>query len=57
MFLVFIEVIEINICNISYNTKNNIETKALKESNDDINYYISNQHEADLIELNTLDVD
>ena len=57
MFLVFIEVIEINICNISYNTKNNIEIRALRESNDDINYYNSNQHEADLIELNPLESD
>ena len=32
MFLVFIEVIEINICNLSYNTKKNIESRARKES-------------------------
>ena len=28
MLLVFIEVIEINICNLSYNTKRNIELRS-----------------------------
>ena len=31
-FLIFIEIIEINICNISYNTKMNIEIRSGKES-------------------------
>ena len=31
-FLIFIEIIEINICNISYNTKKNIEIRSRKES-------------------------
>ena len=31
MFLVFIEVIEINICSLSYNTKKNIELRARKD--------------------------
>ena len=31
-FLIFIEIIEINICNISYNTKKNIEIRSGKES-------------------------
>ena len=57
MFLIFIEVIEINICNISYNTKNNILKRALTISNNDNNNRTSTQHEADLIELNTLDID
>ena len=31
-FLIFIEIIEINICNISYDTKKNIEIRSRKES-------------------------
>ena len=31
MFLAFIEVIELNICNISFNTKNNIQLRSLSE--------------------------
>ena len=31
-FLIFIEIIELNICNISYNTKKNIEKRSRKES-------------------------
>ena len=31
-FLIFIEIIEINICNISYNTKKNNEIRSGKES-------------------------
>ena len=54
MFLVFIEIIEINICNLSYNTKNNIETRALIESIDDMSSYIFNPNEETLIELNTM---
>ena len=54
MFLVFIEIIEINVCNISYNTKNNIETRALIDSIDDIKSYIFNPNDEALIELNTL---
>ena len=57
MFLIFIEVIEINICNISYNTKNNIETRALTETKDDINFYISNQNDEIIVELNTFEED
>ena len=34
-FLIFIEIIEINICNISYNTKKNIEIRSRKESSND----------------------
>ena len=32
MFLIFIEVIELNVFNISYNTKKNIEIRANTES-------------------------
>ena len=34
-FLIFIEIIEINICNISYDTKKNIEIRSRKESSND----------------------
>ena len=33
MFLIFIEIIELNICNISYNTKKNIELRSLTLAN------------------------
>ena len=32
MFLVFVEIIELNTCNISYNTKKNIERRSQLES-------------------------
>ena len=32
MFLVFVELIELNICNFSYNTKKNIEIRAKRDS-------------------------
>ena len=32
MFLVFVEIIELNACNISYNTKKNIERRSQLES-------------------------
>ena len=35
-FLIYIEIIEINLCNISYNTKKNIEIRSVKESSNDI---------------------
>ena len=46
MFLVFVEIIELNVCNISYNTKKNIERRSqidssynkrhLRDSNEEI---------------------
>ena len=32
MFLVFVEIIELNLCKLSYNTKKNIETRAIRDS-------------------------
>jgi hypothetical protein len=38
-FLIYIEIIEINICNISYNTKKNIEKRAVTDLEfDDLNF-------------------
>ena len=41
MFLVFVEIIELNFWNISYNTKKNIELRSLTESSFENNYNIN----------------
>ena len=44
-FLIFIEIIEINICNISYNTKKNIEIRAKNESLNDLRVILPSYEE------------
>ena len=41
MFLVFVEIIELNFWNISYNTKKNIELRSLTDSSIENNYNIN----------------
>jgi hypothetical protein len=48
MFLIFIEIIEINIFNISYNTKKNIELRAKTDSSVDNNSLIKTNEEIEL---------
>ena len=48
MFLIFIEIIEINIFNISYNTKKNIELRSRKESSIDNNNLIHIREEIEM---------
>jgi len=48
MFLIFIEIIEINIFNISYNTKKNIELRAKRDSSLDNNSLIKTNEEIEL---------
>ena len=45
MFLVFIEIIEVNIFNISYNTKRNIEIRSKIDSLFDINNILAQDEE------------
>ena len=48
MFLIFIEIIEINIFNISYNTKKNIELRSRNESSIDNNNLIHIREEIEM---------
>ena len=41
MLLVFVEIIELNFWNISYNTKKNIELRSLTDSSIENNYNIN----------------
>ena len=45
MFLIFIEIIELNFCSISYNTKKNIEIRSVSEYNIDIGLIFLPQEE------------
>ena len=54
-FLVFIEVIEINICKLSYNTKGNIELRSKTDSLVEYDYINFPEDELDLNEVGDLD--
>ena len=54
-FLVFIEVIEINICNLSYNTKKNIELIAKKDALIEYDYNNFPEDESESNEVRKLD--
>ena len=55
MLLVFIEVIEINICNLSYNTKKNINLRSEKDSFFDVDSIIFPEDEPELNEVGEVD--
>ena len=61
--LVFLEIIELNICNISYNTQKNIENRIINDKNnysidfDDNHYYsIDFDDKSDIIEESEEDI-
>ena len=47
MFLIFIEIIELNFFNISYNTKNNVERRSIFESFNGNNIHLNNEQNDD----------
>ena len=47
MFLIFIEIIELNFFNISYNTKNNVERRSIFESFNGNNNHLNNEQNDD----------
>ena len=54
MFLVFVEIIELNIFNISYNTKKNIEIRSQMDSFVDINAILDQNEEVKVDEENIM---
>ena len=55
MFLVFIEVIEINICKLSYYTKRNINLRSKKDTLIEFDFINFPEDELDLNEVGDLD--
>ena len=57
MFLIFIEIIEINIFNISYNTKKNIELRSRIDSLIDFNSLLNINEEIEPEEMEIINSD